>query len=417
MPRIIHLSHSDIVGGAGRAAYRIHGCLLDAGVDSWMRVLRKQCDDCRVSGPRGRIEHMGRRVRGIVDGRMNGLMKTGNRNRHSIQTIPSRWASWINRSGVDVVHLHWICGEMISIEDVGRIRKPIVWTLHDMWPFCGAEHYTEGLRWQAGYRPDNRPAEEGGLDLNRWVWARKRRNWKQPMMLVGPSRWITECARSSAVFRGQDAVTVPNPLDLRMWRPVDSVAARRLHGLPEETVLVGFGAVRVSNPTKGFDLLRQALRIVAERHKNVALAVFGGSDHEWLADIDCPVYRLGRLGDDAAIRAAYAAVDVVAVPSRQEAFGQTASEAHACGRPVVGFRGTGLDDIVVHKQTGYLAEAFSPTDFAEGIDWILQHPDGPALRQRARQRAVDTVRSDSVARQYIELYESLLGGGASAEQG
>ncbi|MEL6928887.1 MAG: glycosyltransferase, partial [Cyanobacteria bacterium J06600_6] len=67
----------------------------------------------------------------------------------------------------------------------------------------------------------------------------------------------------------------------------------------------------------------------------------------------------------------YAAADVMVVSSLQEAFGQTASEALACGTPVAAYRATGLKDIVEHRQNGYLAEPFSIEDLARGISWIL----------------------------------------------
>jgi hypothetical protein len=75
----------------------------------------------------------------------------------------------INAWDADVVHLHWVQGEMLSIADIVRIQKPIVWMLHDMWAFCGAEHYTEEFHWREGHRCDNRPADESVFDLNRWT--------------------------------------------------------------------------------------------------------------------------------------------------------------------------------------------------------------------------------------------------------
>ena len=73
---------------------------------------------------------------------------------------------------------------MLSISDIARIRKPIVWTLHDMWAFSGAEHLAWDNRWQEGYRRDNRPAHESGFDLNRWVWQRKWKHWSRPLQIV-----------------------------------------------------------------------------------------------------------------------------------------------------------------------------------------------------------------------------------------
>ena len=79
------------------------------------------------------------------------LMTTNNSIPHSISFLPSQWVKRINDSDTDIVHLHWVQHEMLSIADIGRIKKPIVWTLHDMWAFCGAEHLAQDDRWRVGY--------------------------------------------------------------------------------------------------------------------------------------------------------------------------------------------------------------------------------------------------------------------------
>jgi len=63
----------------------------------------------------------------------------------------------------------------------------------------------------------------------------------------------------------------------------------------------------------------------------------------------------------------YSAADVLVVPSIQESLGQSASEAMACGTPVVAFSDTGLSDIVDHKVNGYLAKTYFEEDLARGI--------------------------------------------------
>jgi glycosyltransferase involved in cell wall biosynthesis len=97
------------------------------------------------------------------------------------------------------------------------------------------------------------------------------------------------------------------------------------------------------------------------------------------------------------------------VPSRLEAFGQTASEAHACGTPVIAFDNTGPADIVEHRNTGYLARAFEVQDLANGIAWVLEaDADGRRLGIAARERACRLWDSRVVARHYTDLYELML---------
>jgi hypothetical protein len=178
---IIHLNQSDIIGGAARAAYRIHHCLRESGVDSRMWVNQARAGDWTVEGPRNKFEKTMGLIRPQLARPLVNTLRTENPVLHSPQLIPSQWVKRINASDADIVHLHWVQGDMLSIADIGHITKPLVWTLHDMWAFCGAEHYTDDNRWQESYHRHNRPSHESGFDLNCWTWQRKRKHWKNPI--------------------------------------------------------------------------------------------------------------------------------------------------------------------------------------------------------------------------------------------
>ena len=97
------------------------------------------------------------------------------------------------------------------------------------------------------------------------------------------------------------------------------------------------------------------------------------------------------------------------VPSKQEAFGQTASEAMACGTHVVAFDTTGLKDIVDHKKNGYLARPFDIEDLAHGIGWVLSDSERHhALALAAREKVEREFEIELVARQYLGLYKKLV---------
>jgi glycosyltransferase involved in cell wall biosynthesis len=139
----------------------------------------------------------------------------------------------------------------------------------------------------------------------------------------------------------------------------------------------------------------------------VELVVFGATAP--IATLGIPTHNLGRL-ETAALAQAYAAADVMVVPSLQESFGKTAAEALACGTPVVAFRGTGLVDIVDHQQTGYLAAPFDVADLAAGMAWVLADADRHAqLRQAARTQALQRFALEHQAVQYRDLFQDLCG--------
>jgi glycosyltransferase involved in cell wall biosynthesis len=300
---------------------------------------------------------------------------------------------------------------MMSIADIGRLTKPVVWTLHDMWAFCGAEHYTVGQRYRKGYSAANRPPDESGFDLDRWTWRRKQRHWRRPFQIVTPSHWLASCVEQSGLMRDWPVTVIPNPVDTKIWWPVDKLLARQKLNLPPDARVLLFGALGGDeDPRKGFDLLRDALqhlrgRINGLELNGLELVVIGQLAHTQETPLGFPVRHTGYLHDDEKLRLLYSAADAVAVPSRLEAFGQTASEAHACGTPVVAFNTGGLADIVAHRQTGYLATPFDVQDLAAGIEWVLRaKASGPDLRIAARERACLLWDSPIVARQYAELY-------------
>lgn len=405
--QVAQVTFSDIGGGAARASHRIHHALRAAGVESTLWVRRRESDEPHVKGPAAPAQRLlnearvysGHAVTRILGGRRPVL--------HSLGLWPSRWPRQLAQAGVDLVHLHWVGGETLSVGDIGRLRGPVVWTLHDMWAFCGAEHYSDDLRWAQGYGAANRPRGEPGLDLNRWTWQRKRRCWQRPMHLVAPSRWMADCVRRSALMAQWPVSVVPNPIDTDRWRPEDPVLARRLLGLPAEGRLLLFGAIGgTADARKGFDLLAAALSALAARQAlpDLQLVVFGQSAPAQPPALGFPVHFTGALHDDLSLRLAYAAADAFVLPSRQDNLPNTGVEALACGTPVIAFDTGGLPDIVVHRETGYLARAFEPLDLAQGIVTALDPARQPALRAQARARAVAEFDAGVVARRYLAIY-------------
>ena len=427
---ILHVNASDISGGAARAACRIHRCLVDhgmaRGLQSQLRAISQQSDDPTViGGPPIQQNAIWRRVQPRLAQQARRGFLTGNPTLHSIAwaaTGLGRELRHRHRQGqVDLVHLHWLGDTTISIEEIGLLPMPLVWTLHDQWAFCGAEHYTSppgpgetassDERFALGYTPSSRPSHEAGPDLNRRTWLRKRRAWKHPMQIVCPSTWLADCARRSALMSDWPITVIPYPIDLATWAPLDQRQARALLQLPQDRPLVLFGAMGgTTDPRKGADLLLeslQRLRVQANgtRLEQLELVIFGQSRPAQPPDLGFPIHYSGRLHDDLSLRLLYAAADVFVIPSRQDNLPNTGLEAHACGTPVVAFRTGGLVDIVDDHATGSLADPFDHRSLAESIRWVLHDPHrrqqlGAAARQRA-ERLWDQAR---VARLYADVY-------------
>ena len=431
---ILHVNESDIFGGAARAAYRIHRSLVvhgsAHGLTSQMRVVRKLGDDPTViGGPPTPKRSIRQRLDSRLARQVQRRYRTGNPVLHSLAWSATGLGTELqqrqHQGQADLVHLHWLGNGTLSIGEIGCLPMPLVWTLHDQWAFCGAEHYTSPPlpcetassddRFAAGYSPASRPAHEAGPDLNRRTWLRKRRAWRQTINIVCPSHWLANCARRSILMGDWPITVIPSPIDLNVWAPCDQAQARALLGLPAGRPLVLFGAMGGSDDSrKGADLLLAALQrlriqVAGKPLEQLDLVVFGQSRPAQPPDLGFPIHYSGHLHDDLSLRLLYAAADVMVVPSRQEAFGQTASEAHACATPVVAFATGGLVDIIDHQITGALAQPFDPLSLAAAIRWVLEDPQrrrqlGAAARQRA-ERLWDPAR---VAGLYAEVYGQAL---------
>jgi len=398
--RVLIVNSFDIQGGAARATYRLHQALLTQNIDSKMLVQYKDSDDSTVLGPCSKIDKLINALRPRLDSIPFRLSKSKASALFSHSWLPSgKLIKKINKLNPDVVHLHWINAGMLRIEDLAKINAPIVWSLHDLWPLNGGWHYDELLvspyhKW-----------------LNDRILRRKKNTYLKikNMTVIGVSQWLKTCARTSTIFGNKNIISLPNPLDTEVYKPLEKKYSREAWNLPKGKKIILFGAMSAeSDPRKGFKELLNALSKL--KIDDTELVVFGSTRPKSPPNIGCQIHYMGNLSDDISLATLYSAVDVMIVPSRQEAFGQTASEAMACGVPVVAFGHTGLLDIIDHKRNGYLAKPFDIDDLVEGIKFVLDADNYSELSQMAREKVLREFDSQVVVRKYINVYEKVIEG-------
>ena len=433
LKRALQLNASASDGGAARAAVRVHEGLWEEGkAFGW--TSRFQATSGAASGPGFCVASplqrsaIWRRLHPRLTQWRKRNWRTNNPALHSLAWPDTGLGAALieahSRGDFELLNLHWLGDSTLSIEEIGRLPCPVLWTLHDQWPFSGAEHYAplpgSGSdlaaleRFTSGYEQETSPALERTCDLNRWTWQRKQRSWRQPMTLICPSQWMADCVQRSALMSGWPCHVIPNPLNLEQWKPVEPLLARRLLDLPLEAPLVLFGAMGgTADPRKGSDLLERALVSLAARSegqpKQPHLVIFGQERSALQQSFGLPVHCLGHLHDAVSLRLAYSAADVMVVPSRLDNLPNTATEAMACGTPVVAFRTGGLPEIVNDGISGRLADAFDPEDLAHCIASVVFHPEKQrAMAQQARQQAEDRWHPKRIAALYASAYDAAL---------
>lgn len=413
--RVLHVNAEDIEGGAARAASRISTALRDIGVDSEMLVLNRRGGSRHVHQAFTKLQRETHRIKLAASAaRMRRQRAPGNPESHSLNWFDSGLGDWINRSDFDLVNLHWVGADMLSVEEIGRLKKPVVWTMHDMWPISGAEHYDDldfPGRFKTSYGPASRPPANTGPDLDARVWQRKASAWKcRPFHLVSPSRWLASCAANSSLMREQDCTVIPNCLDLQRFQIIDRRLARQVFGLRPDRQFILFGAMSaVASKRKGFHLLLPALRKLAEMpgiKGRTELLIFGSEAPSDAPDFGLPAHYLGNLFDEVSLAVLYSAANVFAAPSMLDNLPNTVLESLACGTPCVAFNVGGMPDMVTNGISGQLVPAFDISSLAAALHQMLSASDG--LRRSCRTAVEVRHAPKVVAEQYLEVYRGCL---------
>lgn len=412
--RILHISYSDTSGGAARAAYRLHLGLQVRAVCSNMLVCQKSSDSKSVISPATKWQKLYAQIGPKAERFLKWAYAGRSPSLFSPANIPgAHIAALLTKIPADIVNLHWTCGGMLRIEDLIKIRKPIVWTLHDMWAFTGGCHYAgECTKYQQFCGNCPLLSKSGDEDLSHHTLNRKIQSFKHLNVTVAaPSHWLGECARKSTLFRDKRIKVIHNGLDLTIFKPTDKRLARKTFDLPDHKMLILFGAVgAINDPRKGFDLLLSGLeRLPGKWAQQVDLAVFGSANPGVSQYHGFKVHFLGEIHDDHRLALLYSAANLMIVPSRQDNLPNTVLESLASGTPVVAFNIGGMPDMIGHNESGYLANPFDAKDLADGIEMILNRQNqNDEMSTAARSRAEEKFSVEKMAKGYTALYESLL---------
>ncbi|MEM6253279.1 MAG: glycosyltransferase family 4 protein [Cyanobacteria bacterium P01_D01_bin.156] len=409
--KVLHLSTSDLDGGAARAAFRLHQGLRCLNVDSQMLVRAKDSGHSAVIAEKSFRTQMGPRMNGVLVKRY----KNRNRGLFSPQWFPDKLAPRVRALAPDVVTLHWICNGFLRIETLNQFTQPVVWLAHDMWPFTGGCHYAQDCdRYTQSCGQCPQLKSQVKRDLSNKIWQRKANAWRDvDLTLVAPSHWFASLMAKSSLFQDRRIEVIPHGLDLEQYYPIEPTTARSVLRLPQDKQILLFGASSgvTNDPRKGFQFLQAALQELGRLgwSDRLEVVIFGIKEPDNPPELGLPTRYLGRFRDELSLVLTYSAADVMVVPSMQESFGQTASEALACATPVVAFNATGLKDIVDHQQTGYLANPYEVEDLLNGILWVLENPERQRqLSHQSREHAEKSLSLALQATRYEKLYEELI---------
>ncbi|SEI45672.1 Glycosyltransferase involved in cell wall bisynthesis [Dyadobacter sp. SG02] len=413
---VLQLSTFHWEGGAGVAAARLHQALLNAGVDSHLMV--------------SEISRPGPQTTAWADNPWKSRKAWGNFVLERLSFLPYekdksvRFAFSPAAAGADIadhplvkqaslIHLHWINFGFLSLKSLEKLfalGKPIVWTLHDMWTFTGGCHYNRGCERYLShccYCPYLK--KPGEYDIAFAQFEQKQRLYQdRNLTLISPSRWLDNLVQKAALTNGRPSKAIPNCIDTDFFKPGNRAEARNAFGLPADKKLLLFAGANTQDPRKGFTYFQEAMR-----HPDLANAevmILGKGKPENFKDMPVKAHFLGKISDAGQMVQAYNAADALIVPSLEDNLPNTIMEAMACGTPAVGFETGGIPEMIGHFENGFIATPKSASSLSEGIQWVLSHNTEGDVSANARKKVLQCYSGEVVARQYSQLYESLLHG-------
>jgi glycosyltransferase involved in cell wall biosynthesis len=384
--KILHINTLDS-GGAAIAAKRLHLLLLSKGVDSKILFLKRSgnaeikesyyFEDLYKPQIFRTIEKLNtaynrRKTFNNSKVYFNGPDSLFNISKHPL----FNWAEHI--------HFHWVVKFIDWQKNFSHKDKSFVWTLHDMNPFTGGEHY------QTGYNDEF--SEVSKKNIHKKLKSLKDTNLK----IVTPSQWLGDLSSASQVFKDLKHFTIRNPIDIQIFKSKQKQNIKETLGLNPDKKTLMFVAENPHDVRKGLNFLKQA---VLELPSNIEIAIVGNPLHV-KSDFKNAFFA-GSVHEESKLADYYNAADVFVIPSLEDNLPNTVSESLLCGTPVAGFKIGGIQEMVHNGKNGFLVSDFNTLSTA-----IQDTLEASLTQDNIRSLALTELNPDTLYKAFIAMYNA-----------
>lgn len=412
--RVLLINHGDTLGDSAVVTFRLMQALRREGVDARMLVYTKTSLEENVQAIGSRLS---RGIRYCLE-RLDILMSSGMDTSNLFEVSTGRFAiditghPWVKEA--DVVCLNWINQGLLSLDGIRRLHeagKKIVWVLHDMWPFTGICHHAGICEYFTDECGNCMYLGSGGhsRDLSRRFWRKKRDLYNEvPITFITESRWLEHKARRSSLLCDKPVTTIPSPFPAEYYyvtppQHIDMLVTATKPNL----ILIGANCLdsRDKSPDTAINALNHIFDNYPEIASHTAVYLFGDMHNPRILDRLRMSHRwFGRINDPKILRYLMSSAKVILSTSQLEHIPTTLLEGMAGGAVPVTFDSHGRDELITHRENGYLARPDDEDDLAEGLLWALNAD----IDRQSQHDLVDRMFSPSVvARTYIKLFKEL----------
>lgn len=396
MSKLLQINVTANWGSTGKIAEDIGRLAIDDGWESWIAFGR--------GTPKSSSNLI--RIGNNFDMRIHALQSRLFDN-HGLTSrgVTRRFISQIEKINPDVIHLHNIHGYYINYPLLFDFLKewggPVVWTLHDCWPFtghCAYYDYANCSKWQTHCR-ECQQLRSYPASIFRDRSAKNFDDKKeaflscQNLTFVPVSDWLHGELKKSFLSE-YPAITIHNGIDLTTFHPL-TIKDR------DENAKVILGVASVWDKRKGLDEFVKLRQLLPENY-NIILV---GLSQEQISTLPNGITGIRRTENVEQLVGLYSMADVFVNPTLEDNFPTTNLEAIACGTPVITYR-TGGSTEAIDERTGIVVDYQNVESLAKNVMSVCETK--PFSVEVCRLRAEKLYDKTIVFKKYINLYNSLI---------
>ena len=314
-----------------------------------------------------------------------------------------KFIHWIYQFDPDIIHLHNLHGYYINIDllfsCLKQLNKPVVWTLHDVWPFTGHSAYCDAVgcsKWKNGCEncPQMKVYPKSYVDRSKRNWERKRNIFcgVTNLTIVTPSKWLAELVEDS--FLNEYPVKViNNGIDTGKFHKVSTHLRSDLR-LQRKKILLSVATVW--NDLKGLNDFERLADLLGENYK---IILVGGMTNSQEKELPESILHIQRTQDVNEMVELYNTADIYLNLTYCDTYPTVNLEAASCGTPVITYAVGGSTES---------AEMFGGISVRRGDVEAVAH----AVRESERLKVVIPADYDldkkRAIKEYIGLYRGVL---------
>lgn len=389
--KIIHISQTDSQGGAAIACIRHAEAMGTLDHDVKVLVAKKTGWNTIVSKPHWGWHIITNQIKSALHDWI--IQKISPKGYFSIMSFGLPFHETKEVLSADVIFLHWINKNAISIkgvEQILKLGKPTYWYMHDMFPITGGCHYSLGCD---GYQNNctSCPLIENSRSKNitQKQLYKKIKHWSKYSNLhfITPSNWLKDCVDHSSLAKSHTCIVVPNVINTEIFKPYNT-DSKSFFGLNSTKKTILFSSHLLNSIYKGATYTMNCLKYLdPDKYEGL---IIGNMSEGLEKEIPIKVIATGYLSDNLSLALAYNACDTVIITSIAENYPNVILEAMACGKPCIGFNTGGIPELIHHEETGYLTKNNTSEEILKGVSWLFADEQRyTELSQAARQQIVN----------------------------